>query len=295
MSRKTPEVMNVDDKRLQAVVDRAKKSLDPEDAKYIERLFESYEYVTGLIGEKNMSIGRLQKMLFGAKTEKTKQVTKDSPSDQATGESGSNETPSDEADADHNRKGKPPPQGHGRTPAAAYRGAERIEVPHPLHQAGDACPKCGGTLYRKRPSVILRITGQAPLGAKKYELERLRCGLCGEVFTAELPPEAGKEKYDAKAGAMIGLLKYGSGLPFNRLEGLQGNLEIPLPASTQWDVVSTLRSQTQPGFRRVHSSSRSRRGSLQRRHDRQDPGPDGRTPDSLQRTTRAAPVCLRPA
>ena len=31
--------------------------------------------------------------------------------------------------------------------------------------------------------------------------------------------------------------RYGSGLPFNRLEGLQGSMGIPLPASTQWDIV----------------------------------------------------------
>jgi len=37
-------------------------------------VFESYEYVAGLIQEKNMSIGRLQKMLFGEKTEKTRQA-----------------------------------------------------------------------------------------------------------------------------------------------------------------------------------------------------------------------------
>jgi hypothetical protein len=36
---------------------------------------------------------------------------------------------------------------------------------------------------------------------------------------------------------MIGLLKYGSGLPFNRLQRLQGSLGIPLAASTQWDIV----------------------------------------------------------
>ena len=47
---------------------------------------------------------------------------------------------------------------------------------------------------------------------------------------------------------MIGLLKYGSGLPFNRLQGLQGNLEIPLPASTQWDVVSTFAPLLNPAF-----------------------------------------------
>ena len=40
----------------------------------------------------------------------------------------------------------------------------------------------------------------------------------------------------ATAASMIALLKYGSGLPFHRLEGLQRNMEIPLPASTQWEI-----------------------------------------------------------
>jgi hypothetical protein len=47
---------------------------------------------------------------------------------------------------------------------------------------------------------------------------------------------------------MIGLLKYGSGLPFNRLEGLQGHLEIPLPASTQWDIVQAVAANLTPAF-----------------------------------------------
>ena len=36
---------------------------------------------------------------------------------------------------------------------------------------------------------------------------------------------------------MVAMLKYGNGVPFHRLEGLQGNLGIPLPASTQWEMV----------------------------------------------------------
>ena len=61
-----------------------RQSLALQDAELIERVFESYEYVAGLIQEKNMSIGRLQKMLFGAKTEKTRQVVGNS--DQADAE-----------------------------------------------------------------------------------------------------------------------------------------------------------------------------------------------------------------
>ena len=37
---------------------------------------------------------------------------------------------------------------------------------------------------------------------------------------------------------MIALLKYGSGMPFNRLQRLEGNLGIPLPAATQWEIVA---------------------------------------------------------
>ena len=47
---------------------------------------------------------------------------------------------------------------------------------------------------------------------------------------------------------MIALLKYGSGMPFNRFEGLQGNLGIPLPASTQWDIVRTKAKHIEPAY-----------------------------------------------
>src|SRR5262249_46866463 len=114
---------------------------------------------------------------------------------------------------------------------------------------GDSCPACGaGTVYEKAPGVIVRITGQPPLAATIYQLQKLRCHLCGQVFTAAAPEETDQRKYDATAGSMIGLLKYGSGLPFNRLEGLQGHLDIPLPASTQWDIVAAVAANLAPAF-----------------------------------------------
>jgi len=79
--------------------------------------------------------------------------------------------------------------------------------------------------------------GQAPLAATVYSLERLRCGAAGQVFTAQEPEGVGPEKYDETAAAMIAQLKYGSGTPFYRLEQLQAQLGIPLPAATQWEVV----------------------------------------------------------
>jgi hypothetical protein len=248
MRGRTPEILEVDSQRFDDVARRAKAALDPQDAELIEKVFDSYQYLAEVIGEKSMSIGRLQKMLFGHKTEKTDQVVgKSDSSPSANGE----QEPAKDADETEGKAAdeKPPSKGHGRNAADSYQGAERIAVPHGSIHAGDPCPECGkGTLYEKRPAVVVRITGQAPLSAKKYELERLRCGLCGKVFTADLPKEAGQQKYDAKAGAMIGLLKYGCGLPFNRVQGLQGDLEIPLPASTQWDVVSFFAPAIHPAF-----------------------------------------------
>ena len=47
-----------------------------------------------------------------------------------------------------------------------------------------------------------------------HELEQLRCDTCGKLFAAPTPPEAGLEKYDASVGVMVGLMRYGSGMPF---------------------------------------------------------------------------------
>ena len=102
-------------------------------------------------------------------------------------------------------------------------------------------------MYRQRdPKVLVRFIGQAPIGATVYGLERLRCHLCGDIFTASPPDGIGDEKYDATSGAMIALLKYGSGVPFHRLERLQANADLPLPASTQWEIVADVATRIQP-------------------------------------------------
>ncbi|MHB2007138.1 MAG: IS66 family transposase, partial [Acidobacteriaceae bacterium] len=101
------------------------------------------------------------------------------------------------------------------------------------------------------PGVLVRLVGQAPVAATVYELEKLRCNLCGEVFTAEAPARAGPDKYDATAASMIALLKYGSGLPFHRLQGLQGNLATPLPASTQWGIMAKTAAPLRPAYKEL--------------------------------------------
>jgi hypothetical protein len=106
-----------------------------------------------------------------------------------------------------------PPPGHGRNGAGVFVSSQKIAIAHPKWKHGDRCPGCGkGNIHgQKEPKVLVRIVGQAPLAATVYALERLRCGACGQVFTAQEPEGVGPEKYDETAAAMIAQLKYGSG------------------------------------------------------------------------------------
>src|SRR5438445_10783009 len=72
------------------------------------------------------------------------------------------------------------------------------------------------------------------------------CAPCGKKFTAQEPEGVGPEKYHETAAAMIAQLPYGSGTPFYRLEQLQGQLGITLPAATQREVVEVAAELLKP-------------------------------------------------
>ena len=84
-----------------------------------------------------------------------------------------------------------------------------------------------------------------------FEMERLRCNACGQVFTADEPETAGPDKYDETAMAMIAVLKYGTGVPFQRLERLQGQLGMPVAAATQWELVQAAAKRIRPALQEL--------------------------------------------
>ena len=217
------------------IVERAKVALSEADYGTLKTAVDTLAFLTQELAAKGTTIERLRKMLFGASTEKTRSVVGESGADDGNGAAGA----AAGADAPATDGAKPKTPGHGRNGAASYPGATKVKVPHPQLHGTDGCPEClKGKLYPlSEPAVLLRIRGMAPLGATLYELDRLRCNLCGEVFTAPAPDGVGSAKYDETAASMIGLLKYGAGLPFNRIEKLQKGLGIPLPAATQWELV----------------------------------------------------------
>jgi len=240
--------------QLDALLDRAKASplLTDEDRESLDSIGGTLKFLTQELQAKGTSVNRLRKLLFGSKTEKTSQVVgeKKSPGKDDEEQDTTVAPKTSEKDGDEKKKKKKKRKGHGRNGAADYPGAERVPVSHESLQPGDRCPEClKGKVYKMAdPAVLVRVTGMAPLEAKVYECQRLRCNLCGEVFTAAAPDGVGDAKYDETAASMIGLLKYGCGLPFNRMERLERGFGIPLPASTQWEVVENAEKKLAVAF-----------------------------------------------
>jgi len=251
---KTPnhEIVELNMDEVKALLERAQAVMDEEDYKKLEALVETAVYISQVVEDKSTTIARLRKLLFGSSTEKTRDVIQGedetASSESAAAEDSDEPTEKDDQENDPEKEQATQRKGHGRNGADAYRGAEKIRVPHDSLKSGDVCPDCKqGTVYEvAKPGVLVRIVGQAPVQATVYELQKLRCNLCGKLFTAEPPEGVGSKKYDATAASMIALLKYGSGLPFNRLQGLQESLGIPLPASTQWDIVHATAKRIKP-------------------------------------------------
>lgn len=230
----------------------AERQLGVEDWALLERTLAVLIPVVQQLQQAKLSLKRLQRLLFGNRTEKG--PGRPNPSGPAASpglpEPASSGSP-EAAPPESLPKSVPQKRsrGHGRLSAEAYTGAESIACPHPEHHLGDRCPRCGqGRLYEMKPAVEIRLVGHPPVGANRYELERLRCSACGAVLTAPLPVGASHEKCDAGAKATLAALKYGYGMPFHRLAQLQSHLGVPLPAATQWELVWSVAQAGQPVY-----------------------------------------------
>ena len=238
-----PQRIEVDAQQLAQLLKRLEsRRLEPQDYELLEAILESWQYVCSSLEKKNVSVKRLKRLLFGSSSEKTEKLLSEAVKKLSeAGQTEKNRSPP-------GGEKKPKRKGHGRNGADSYRAAKRVQVPHQSLKAGDDCTQCGkGTLYElKKPSRIVVFKGQAPVQATIFECQRLRCSACGTVFTAQAPEAAGAAKYDATAGSIVALLKYGNGLPFYRLEQLQKSLGIPLAASVQWKLVKQKASVAEP-------------------------------------------------
>lgn len=208
------------------------------DCPNCKRLLGIIEILLEKIEEQDARIEQLEK---GLKSEKSSKIFEDSK-----------ENKSETADNSPKRKAKKR-KGHGRLKAEKYTGAKKRWIAHPELKSGCACPEClKGKVYQEKAGVFIHIEARPPIDATVYETQKYRCNLCGEIYEADLPDEAGiaegrrRKHYDASAKSMIALLRYGNGVALNRLEKLQSSIGIPLPATTAWDKTQELANEISP-------------------------------------------------
>ena len=131
-----------------------------------------------------------------------------------------------------------------------YQTSKTVTHPHQHLKVGQQCPDCGhGTLQRTQPGKVIRLVGNTPIEAELHQPEKLRCGGCGQVFTAELPAEVSEEKADASANALVAFFRFGMGIPHYRLAMIQRAMGVPVPTSTQYEMVEMLWTQVVPVFK----------------------------------------------
>lgn len=220
-----PATPNLTAKQLEELLERLRVYLPADLFEQVQSLLRVLFWVLQVLAEKKTALQRLSEVIFGSQNEKAKRLFGNGAAD---ANSNSATAP----------KTKTKAKGHGRRKAADYSGARRVRVPHSTLQAGQLCPRCQkGKLYRlKTPARLISILAQPIFDALVWELERLRCAVCGAVFTAAAPPEAAV-KYDPKVGVMLALLRYGAGLPMYRIAKWQAFFGVPLAASTQWELI----------------------------------------------------------
>src|ERR1019366_8473047 len=186
--------LDVTPAELEAMLEGVREALGEAGYQKLKAAIRTLSYVTQLLENREATLQTLRRLLCQAGTEGSPTKRRQAAAAAA----------------------KHPAAGHGRNGAEAYRGARRVEVQHASLHHGDRCPECQrGKVYPLHdPGLLVRMKGQAPIEATAYALEKLRCNLCGETFTAEAPEDVGEQKYDATAASMIALLRYGSGFPW---------------------------------------------------------------------------------
>lgn len=256
------EVHEVHPDEFQALLSEVEGKVAAHHFELLSRMVATLLWVFQVLEKEGVTLKLLRRLFLGGErsSEKTRDVLGEPGPAERTLSEESESGPEEARKAHEEQEEDPPPEdrgpeakakrkGHGRNGVDQYPGAERVPIPHPELKHGDSCPSCGkGAVYLQPPRNILRIKGRSLLEAKVYQPERYRCGLCGQVYRAELPSEAGDEIYDESAGSILSLLKYGSGMPFYRMEKLQEGFGVPLPDSTQWDIVMELGERVEAAY-----------------------------------------------
>ena len=118
------EVLKVDAKKLNEALARAQGSLPQDDHELFSAIADSYLYLCDVVEDKDTTIAKLRKLMFGSKSERFEDVVDDGKNSNSD-ESDSTETlaegeSSSDEDEDGEGEESDPPPGHGRNGVDAY-------------------------------------------------------------------------------------------------------------------------------------------------------------------------------
>jgi transposase len=264
MKKELPRILHKTAEQINALVDEIKASPLSDEAK--ELALESIIFATWFpiqLQNNAITINRLRTLLFGKGYSKpTKSPGNETPATRGdhtqseeipAASAPENVAPEEQVNApvddliEQPKKEKKP--GHGRMPHTVYNGCDDVQLSLVGLTVGSACPlDCGGRLYGYPPGILIRIIGQNLAKPIRYEIEKLRCSSCLEIFSAQLPAEIGTEKYDVSFKTILALMKYDVAVPFYRQEHFQKRLSFPLSDATQWDLIEQLAGSCYPVF-----------------------------------------------
>lgn len=242
-TKKKPKIIKLSPERLAEIIQAIKDSnLSEELTDAVIDMVSGNGWLIDALERGELTIAKLRKIVFGEQTELAVNRRKNKANGRGIGSD--NDRP-DDATADNkqtnddNKNQKKP--GHGRMTIEAYSGANIIDVEFEELGPGSDCPDdyCDGRLYQLQPGALLRITGNPIITANRYNLQKLRCALCGTVYTASLPEGVSDKKYDEACIAMLMINKYFMSMPLFRQENLQRYLGVPLSDSTQWELIAS--------------------------------------------------------
>lgn len=245
----TPLPIKLTPEQANALRNRVKQSnLTEEDAKILLGLLSFALWLQQRLSRAKLSLKRLRQ-LFGFKNESRKK-SKENHDKEDSQDNETNNPPSKEGEqtvlpTGQESSNDPPVENslppkwddsknHGRLGTNDYRGCIDVEVAFedPSLLAGK-CPDCASyhtdaNIYPLDPSVIVLLDSQPLVCGTRYHLQKARCCVCQQYFTAPSPNEVGNQsKYSPRAKTTIAIHHYYGGMPFKRLEMMQAAQGVP--------------------------------------------------------------------
>lgn len=247
-----PKQLNITAEEIEELVERLNNDqLSSQDKELIRGVFEFSIWLNKVLNKTRVTIGQLRRML-GFSTKKVSHKKKDTINNETAdpNQNGQNSLNVDEnlngdltTNLNINVKQKNNrPTHNGKNGQDDYKTAERnLIFLDNQYRSGMLCPYCNqGKMYKAKAGIMLHLDGSPMVKPIIYELETLRCNLCGATIKAKLPPETKEGKHGYGLIAQVALQKFLVGVPYHAQAEYHRLLETPLPASTQWMLVKIL-------------------------------------------------------